>query len=116
MQDPRWGESRTFRHLSRRCQQRGVRKVELQILMDWADRVVAVGGRRVAITLTDKAAAEAATALRAEGVAAGLIDRARKRALVVNGDGDTITVVIPCGRRGRHYRRDARRRRRRARR
>jgi len=112
MQDPRWGESRTLRHLSRRCQQRGVRKVELQILIDWADRVVPVGGRRVAITLTDKAAA----ALRAEGVAAGLIDRARKRALVVNGDGDAITVVIPCGRRGRHYRRDARRRRRWARR
>jgi hypothetical protein len=103
---------RTIRHLHKRCQQRGVRKVDLQALLDWADQVVAVGGGRVAMTLTRGAAA----ALRAQGIAVSLVERARKRAVVMNADGDTITVVVPSGRRGRHYRRDARRRRRRARR
>jgi len=108
MQDPRWGDGRTLRHLSRRCQQRGVRKIDLQILFDAADRVVPVGGKRVAITLTYRAAA----ALGADGVAASLIERALKRALVVDANGDTLTVLVPSGHRGRHYRRDARRRRR----
>jgi hypothetical protein len=39
-------------------------------LLDGADRVVVVGGGRVAITLTTTAA------LRAEGAAAGVVDRA----------------------------------------
>jgi len=112
MQNIKRGHGRTLRHLQKRCQPRGVRKVDLQALLDWADRVVAVGGGRVAITLTRRAAA----ALRAQGIAASLVERARKRAVVMNANGDTITVVVPSGRRGRHYRRDARRRRRRARR
>ena len=45
MQDPQWENGRTLRHLRRRCQQRGVRKVDLQALLDWADRVVAVDGK-----------------------------------------------------------------------
>jgi hypothetical protein len=112
MHDIRQRNGRTLRHLRRRCQQRGVRAVDLEMLLNSGDQVVGVGGGRIAITLTRAAAA----ALRAEGVGASLIDRARKRALVVNGSGDTITVVVPSGRRGRHYRRDARHRRRRARR
>jgi hypothetical protein len=110
MRDRGERNGRTLRHLRRRCQQRGVRKHDLNILRDWADRVVSVGGGRVAITLTRRAA----TVLLAQGYASGLIERARKRALVLNADGEMITVVIPAGRRGRHYRRDARRRRRRA--
>jgi hypothetical protein len=110
MNDITHRNGRTLRHLRRRCQQRGVRKHDLDMLLDWADRIVPVGGGRVAITLTRQRAA----LLRARGIAAGLIDRARKRALVVNAEGELITVVIPSGRRGRHYRRDARRRRRRA--
>jgi hypothetical protein len=102
----------TLHHLLRRCRQRGVRKPDFNILFDWADRVVPVGGGRAAITLTR----QTAILLRGQGIAAGLIDRARKRALVINSDGDVITVLVHSGRRGRHYRRDARRRRRRARR
>jgi hypothetical protein len=108
MQNIKRGHGGMLRHLHKRCQQRGVRKVDLQALLDWADRVVAVGGGRVAITLTRRAAA----ALRAQGIAPSLVERARKRAVVMNADGDTITVVVPSGRRGRHYRRGAKRRRR----
>jgi hypothetical protein len=32
--------------------------------------------------------------------------------VVMNANGDTITIVVPSGRRGRHYRRGVRRRRR----
>ncbi len=112
MEGTRTKHSRTIRHLRKRCQQRGVSKIELRALLDWADRVVPVGGGRWAITLTPWAA----NLLLAQEIAPGLIERARKRALVINADGDVITVVIPTGRRGRHYRRDARRRRQRARR
>jgi hypothetical protein len=65
---------RTSRHLRSRCQQRGVRKYDLNILLEWADRVVLVGGGRVAITLTR----QAATLLRAQGIAAGLIERGER--------------------------------------
>jgi hypothetical protein len=43
-------------HLRRRCQQRGVRKAELEAELDWADGEVPVGGGRVAKTLTRGAA------------------------------------------------------------
>jgi hypothetical protein len=108
MQDIARRNGRTMRHLRKRCQQRGVRKLDLETLLDGSDRVVAVGGGRVAITLTSRAAA----ALRAEGVAPGVLERARRRAVVIDASGDTITVVVPSGRRGRHYRRGTRRRRR----
>jgi uncharacterized protein len=85
-----------------------VRKHDLETLLDGADRVVAVGAGRISITLTRRAVA----ALRAEGVAVGVLERARRRAVVIDENGETITVVIPSGRRGRHYRRGARRRRR----
>src|SRR5947209_16383255 len=107
MRDMERANGRTFRHLHKRCQQRGVRKVDLQALLDWADRVVAVGGGRVAMTLTRRRAA----ALRAQGFAAGLVERMRKRAVVIDENGDAMTVVVPSGRRGRHYRRGAKRRR-----
>jgi hypothetical protein len=105
----RLGDGQASRHVRRRCQQRGVRKHDL-MLLHWADRVVPVGGGRWAITLTRREAA----VLRTRGIPAGVVDRIRKRALVVDTDGDMITVVVPSRRRGLHYRRDARRRRRRA--
>ena len=108
MQDIERANGRTIRHLRKRCQQRGVRKHDLETLLAWADRVVAVGGGRVAITLTRRAA----VALRAEGVDNGVLERARRRAVVIDESGDTVTVVVPSGRRGRHYRRGAKRRRR----
>jgi hypothetical protein len=108
MQEIKRGNDRAIRHLRKRCQQRGVRKVDLEALLDGGDRVVAVGGGRVAITITRKRAA----ALRAEGLAAGVLDRARRRAVIVDEDGDAVTVVVPSGRRGRHYRRRVGRRRR----
>jgi hypothetical protein len=110
MEDIELRNGRILRHLRRRCQQRGVRKIDLQALIDLADRVVPVGGGRVAITLTPRAAAM----LRTEGVAASLLDRVSRLAAVVGENGDLITVVVPSGRRGRHYRRDVRRRRRQA--
>jgi hypothetical protein len=56
MQEIKRGNDRAIRHLRKRCQQRGIRKLDFQALLDWADRVVAVGGGRVAITLTRRAA------------------------------------------------------------
>ena len=108
MRDIERANGRTIRHLRKRCQQRGVRKHDLETLLDWADRVVAVGGGRVAITLTRRRAA----ALRAQGIAASLVERARRRAVVIDENGDAVTVVVPSGRRGRHYRCGANRRRR----
>ncbi len=88
-------------HLRERCQQRGVLKHELHMLLDTADRLVPVGGGCVSMTLSRSTVA----ALRAEGVAAADLERARRRAVVIDVDGDPITVVIPSGRHGRCYRR-----------
>ena len=108
MQDMERGNGRAISHLRKRCQQRGTRTDVINVLLSRGDRVVAVGGGRKSITLTRREAAR----LRAEGFAAGVLDRARRRAVVLDENGDAITVVIPCGRRGRHYRRGVRRRRR----
>lgn len=100
--------SRRDRHLRKRCQQRGVRKRELHMILDAADRHVPLVGGRVSITLSHRAVA----VLRAEGVAPAELERVRRRAVVVDADGYPITVIIPFGRRGRSYRRRASRRQR----
>jgi hypothetical protein len=50
MQGVKRGNGGTMRHLRKRCQQRGVRKLDLETLLDGSDRVVVVSGGRVAIT------------------------------------------------------------------
>jgi hypothetical protein len=93
------------RHLRERCQQRGVRKHDLGLLLEEADREVPVGDGRVSLTLTRRAAAM----LRAEGVVTAVVERTRRRALIIDRDGNAITIVVPSRRRGRHYRRRAKR-------
>ena len=88
------------RHLGTRRQQRGITKQEFNALLDAADRLVSVGHGCVAMTLSRHAAA----ALQAEGTAVGSLERVRRRAVVIAGDGTPITVLIPTGRRGRRYR------------
>jgi hypothetical protein len=83
------------------------RKHDLELLFDEGDRDVPVGDGRVSITLTRRAAA----ALRAEGIAAAVLDRARRRAIIIDQNGNAITIVIPSRRRGRRYRRRAMRHR-----
>jgi hypothetical protein len=95
-------------HLRLRCQQRGVPKRDLYMLLDAADRLVPVGGGRVSLTLSRVEAA----ALRAEGLAVADLERARRRALVVDADGHPITVITSFGRYGRRYRHGIVRRRR----
>jgi hypothetical protein len=87
-------------HLRTRCQQRGILKRDLQTLLDAADHFVPVGRGCLAITLSRRAA----IALRSEGIAGADLDRAQRRAMVIDGDGSPITLLIPSGRQGRRYR------------
>ena len=96
---------RMNRHVRERCQQRGVRKHDLDLLFEEGDRDAPVGDGRVSITLTRKAAA----ALRAEGIASAVLDRTRRRAIIIDQNGNAITIVVPSHRRGRCYRRRAKR-------
>ena len=89
------------RHLHNRCQQRGVRNLELQALLELADRVVSVGAGRMSMTLSRNALA----ALRMDGITGVDLDRVARRAVVCSEDGTPITVLIPSGRSGRRYRR-----------
>lgn len=68
-----------------------------------ADCEVPVGAGCVSVTLTKAAAEEA----RADGYPPALIDHLRRRAMVVAGNGDLVTLLFPHGRRGRRYRRTA---------
>ena len=95
------GAPQRYRHLRKRCQQRGVRKRELETLLDVADHLVPVGAGRMSVTLSRKAV----VAQRAEGIAVADLERAAKRAVVIDPDGTPITVLVPSGRRGRCYRR-----------
>ena len=98
MDDP---APRQNRHLSTRCGQRGVTKRELHTLLDAADHLVPVGRSCVAMTLSRRAA----EALQAEGIAAAGLERARRRTVIIDGDGTPITVLVPTRRHGRRYRR-----------
>jgi hypothetical protein len=88
------------RHLSKRCQQRGVDRREFAILFNFADQLVPVGGGRTAMTLSRSAV----VALKAEGISIHGLDRARRRAIVINADGKPVTILIPSGQGGRRYR------------
>jgi hypothetical protein len=92
------------RHLRTRCQQRGVLARELQVLLEEADCLAAVGGSCVSMTLTRSAVATLRAEGRAEGTAVAYLDRVGKRAVVIGGDGTAITVLIPSRRKGRRYR------------
>jgi hypothetical protein len=82
-------EGRLNRHLRERCQQRGVRREDLGLLLDEADREVPVGDGRVSLTLTRTAAA----LLRAEGAVSAVVERTRRRALIIDRDGNAITIL-----------------------
>ena len=90
-------------HIEKRRQQRGVRKVDLQMLYALADQIAPVGGGRLALTVSRNAAAE----LRADGFGAADLDRLSRRALIVDATDAPVTILIPHRRRGRHYRRAA---------
>jgi hypothetical protein len=85
-------------HGRTRCRQRGTSDALLSIVHDWFDTEVPVGGGSVAVSVSARAAAE----MRAEGISAGLVDMARRRALVLSG-GRTVTVIAGRQRRGQRY-------------
>ncbi len=87
-------------HARTRCQQRGITRPALELLMDEADHFVPVGSGCVALTLSR---AKRRT-LRQRGIGATDIDRAARQAIVVGADGGVITVLYPDGSRGRRYR------------
>ena len=91
------------RHLRTRCQQRGVTNKELHAFLDAADRLVPVGRSCLALTLSRHATA----AFQAEGIVVAGLERAQRRAVVIDGDGRPITIMVlthRCGRRYRHGR------------
>ena len=94
-------------HLGTRCQQRGVRRSDLELLLDMADQQTPVGSGRVALTLSG----DVVLGLRAEGIPSAALEKLARRAVVIDPDGRPITVLIPQGRRGRHYRRSSQGRR-----
>jgi hypothetical protein len=86
-------------HARARARQRGTSHAVFGVMLEAADQVVPIGGACVALGLSRRAAAEA----RAEGVDVGLIERARRRALVVGENGTIVTVLVKRGARGRRY-------------
>jgi hypothetical protein len=89
------------KHMRTRCQQRGVNSGSLRALLGCADCLVHVGGNCSAMTLS-RAGVATATEL---GYSHGEIDRARRRAVIVDGEGVPVTILVPSGKRGRRYRR-----------
>ena len=87
-------------HARIRCQQRGITRSALDLLMDEADNVVPIGSGCLALTLSR----EKRRTLRQRGMGAGEIDRAARQAIVIGADGGVITVLYPDGSRGRRYR------------
>lgn len=87
-------------HGRTRCRQRGTNHRLLEVVRDWADLEVPVGGGARALSVSDAAAAE----MRAEGCPSDLVERAKRRTLVQHA-GLVVTVIAGRERRGRHYRR-----------
>ncbi|MCG7354509.1 hypothetical protein ACX4M5_10640 [Roseomonas mucosa] len=90
-------------HGRARARHRGTTQSMMAALAALADLDVPVGGGCVSVTLSRTAAEEA----QAEGCPPALLDRLRRRAMVVADNGDLVTLLIPHRRRGRRYRRAA---------
>lgn len=86
-----------------RARQRGTTARMLLSLAGLADRDVPAGGGCSSVTLSRAGAEEAL----ADGHPPALVERLRRRAMVVAGDGALVTILIPHGRRRRGYRRAA---------
>jgi len=97
-QNPRPSAEYLSAHMRRRCAQRGTNSRLLKA-MEWADVEVPVGRGAIALSLSREAALE----MRAEGVPAGIVERALRR-VVVQADGRAVTLIAGRERRGRHYR------------
>jgi hypothetical protein len=89
------------RHVLKRCQQRGAPMRDLQFLLDMGDHSVAIGRGCQSITLSRTGA----VALRAEGTAVADLDRACRRAVVVDEIGRPVTLLHLIRGKGRRYRR-----------
>jgi len=96
--------SRVSKHASRRAQQRGIRRNDIDIVLDHADQQCWVSGGCQSLSISRGRALE----LKREGVSSASLDRARKVALVYNADDDLVVTVLhtyQSGRRGTRYRR-----------
>ena len=90
-------------HGRARARHRGTTPRMVATLAALADQAVPVGRGCVSVTLSRGAAEEA----QAEGCPPALLDRLRRRAMVIADNGDLVTLLIPHRRRGRRYRRAA---------
>ncbi len=93
------------KHAAGRANQRGVTHAAIGRLWLLADREVPVAASLSARSLSKSAIAEAI----ADGFSPSEVDRVRRLALVVSGDGAVVTVASIHGRKGRHYQRRMRR-------
>lgn len=92
-------------HGRRRAAARGFSADVLGDLISIADRAVPVGRGCHALSASNAAIAAA----REDGMAPEMLDRLRRRVLVVDEDGVVVTALIAFQRRSRHYRCDGRR-------
>jgi len=85
-------------HAVTRCQQRGVRKAVLSMLLEHWDQDVPVGGGRTSVTVSRKGVAR----LKRQGHAPAMMDLVSSLAAVLDGDGRVVTTLhVTC----RRYRR-----------
>src|SRR5262245_8927735 len=101
--DSVWNVAWLTEHARRRTRQRGIRDVDVLLLLFGADREVPVGAGCVAISISHKRREE----LVAEGYPPGVIDRAARISAVESAYGEIVTVLRPHRLRGRRYRRAA---------
>ena len=93
-------DARFSNHARQQMRRRGVREVDLVLLLFGADCETPVGGGCVALSISRRRRRE----LLADGYSRISLDRASGIAVVQSADGEIVTVLRPSGVRGRRYR------------
>ena len=88
-------------HAQARANQRGVTKCQMTLIISYADIFVSVGRNLKACRLSRQALKEAV----ADGISPSEVDRLKRRAIIEADDGNIVTVAVPHGKKGRHYKR-----------
>ncbi|MFC4595532.1 hypothetical protein [Sphingobium tyrosinilyticum] len=92
-------------HAKVRASQRGFTKCRLTLAIRYADMFVSVGRDLNASRLSRHALAEAM----ADGIPPAEAERLKRLTIIEADDGAVVTVAVPYGKKGRHYKRRMRR-------
>jgi len=90
------------KHAAKRMSQRGIRHIDIQLLIAYSDLVLPRGNHSSSYTMTERAYRD----MLESDVPIQVADRIRNMCAIVSWDGEVVSVMKLFGSRGKRYRRE----------